>query len=115
MKITLVQFLISASAKIITDKWRGYEPLKEIYDIAQIYSNNGINFKQLHIMIMQVKPWLRAVPTHVSKWHIQSYFDEFCFRVNRSQFKSSIFHKTINRMVDYKPIYQSQIKQTLNV
>ena len=44
---------ISASAKIITDKWRGYEPLKEIYDIEQIYSNNGANFKQLHSMIMQ--------------------------------------------------------------
>ena len=106
---------ISISAKIITDKWRGYEPLKEIYDIEQIYSNNGANFKQLHIIIMQVKSWLRAIPTHVSKWHIQAYFDEFCFRVNRSQFKTSIFHKTINRMVESKPIYQNQIKQILSV
>jgi uncharacterized Zn finger protein len=60
---------ISTSAKIITDKRRGYEPLKEIYDIEQIYSNNGANFKQLHIMIMQVKSWLSAIPTHVNKWH----------------------------------------------
>jgi hypothetical protein len=27
---------ISTSAKIVTDKWRGYEPLKEMYDIDQI-------------------------------------------------------------------------------
>ncbi|MBE7653886.1 IS1595 family transposase [Tenacibaculum finnmarkense] len=106
---------ISTSAKIVTDKWRGYEPLKEIYNIEQKYSNNGKNFKQLHIVIMQVKSWLRAIPTHVSKWHIQVYFDEFCFRINRSQFQQSIFHKTINRMVISKPIYQDQIKQTLSV
>ena len=106
---------ISTSAKIITDKWRGYEPLKKVYDIEQIFSNNGANFKQLHIMIMQVKSWLRAIPTHVSKWHIQAYFDEFCFRINRSQFKNSIFHKTIIRMVENKPVYQYQIKQILSV
>ena len=82
---------ISTSAKIVTDKWRGYEPLKE-----------------LHIVIMQVKYRLRAIPTHVSKWHIQAYFDEFCFRINRSQFQQSIFHKTIQRMVIAKPIYHSK-------
>jgi hypothetical protein len=64
---------------------------------------------------MQVKSWLRAIPTHVSKWYIQAYFDEFCFRINRSQFKTSIFHKTIHRMVESKPIYQNQIKQMLSV
>ncbi|MBT8243905.1 MAG: IS1595 family transposase, partial [Winogradskyella sp.] len=39
----------------------------------------------------------------------------FCFRINRSQFKTSIFHKTITRMVESKPIYQNQLKQKLNV
>ncbi len=66
-------------------------------------------------MIMQVKSWLRAIPTHVSRWHIQAYFDEFCFRTNRSQSKKNIFHKTIERMVKSKPIYQKEIKQTLSV
>ena len=66
-------------------------------------------------MIMQVKSWLRAIPIHVTKWHIQAYFDEFCFRINRSQFKTSIFHKTIKRMVESKPIYQNQIKRMLSV
>ncbi|HIP48130.1 MAG TPA: IS1595 family transposase, partial [Lutibacter sp.] len=32
-----------------------------------------------------------------------------------SQFKTSIFHKTIDRMVESKPIYQNQIKHTLSV
>ncbi|MFK7750452.1 MAG: IS1595 family transposase, partial [Kordia sp.] len=42
-------------------------------------------------------------------------FDEFCFRINRSQFKDTIFHKTIERMVFAKPIYHKNIKQTLSV
>jgi len=58
---------------------------------------------------------LRAIPTHVSKWHVQSYFDEFCFRINRSQSKQSISHKTIERMVIAKPIYHKDIKQMLSV
>ncbi len=86
---------ISKNAKIVTDKWRGYLPLKKEYDIEQKLTNNGQNFKELHVVIMQLKSWLRAIPTHISKWHIQAYFDEFCFRMNRSQFKQSIFHKTL--------------------
>lgn len=97
---------ISDTATVVTDKWRGYQPLKQSYNIEQRFSNQGKNFKELHIVIMQLKSWIRAIPTHVSKWHIQSYFDEFCFRINRSQFKESIFHKTIERMVNVKPIYQ---------
>ncbi len=62
----------------------------------------------------QAKSWLRVIPTHVSKWHIQAYFDEFCYGINRSPFKTSIFHKTITRMVHTKPIYQNRIKQKLN-
>lgn len=106
---------ISTTAQIVTDKWRGYEPLKKRYNIEQKFSDNGKNFKELHIIIMQLKSWLRAIPTHVTKWHIQAYFDEFCFRINRSQFKQSIFHKTIERMVIAKPIYHKDLKQTLSV
>ncbi len=106
---------ISTTAKVFTDKWRGYTPLKKDYDIEQKFSNSGKNFKELHIVIMQLKSWLRAIPTHVSKWHVQAYFDEFCFRINRSQFKQSIFHKTIERMVIAKPIYHKNIKRMLSV
>lgn len=106
---------ISTTAQIVTDKWRGYAPLKQHYNIEQKLSANGKNFKELHVVIMQLKSWLRAIPTHVSKWHVQAYFDEFCFRINRSQFKHSIFHKTIERMVETKPFYHKNIKQTLSV
>lgn len=43
---------ISKTAQVVTDKWRGYEPLKEQYTIEQRLSNQGKNFKELHIIIM---------------------------------------------------------------
>ena len=106
---------ISTSAKIFTDKWRGYSPLKAKYNIEQRESKNGKNFKEMHVVIHQIKSWIRTVPTHVSKKHIQSYFDEFSFRINRSIFKETIFHKTIERMINTLPINQKQIIQKLNI
>lgn len=100
---------IDPKAKVITDKWRGYEPLKQDYNIEQIPSDNGKNFKKLHIMIHQVKTWIRTIPTHVSINHIQAYFDEFCFRINRSQSKKTIFHNLINRMVTHQKVLQKEI------
>lgn len=101
---------ISTSAKVFTDKWRGYQPLKSSYDITQIKSDNGKNFKKLHIIIHQVKSWLRTIPTHISKHHIQKYFDEFCYRINRSQSKQTIWHNSIIKMINSEPITHKQIK-----
>jgi len=106
---------ISTTAQIITDKWRGYEPLKKSYKIEQKLSDESKNFKELHVVIMQLKSWLRAIPTHVRKWHIQAYFHEFCFRINRSPFKQRIFHKTLERMVIAKPVFQKHIKQMISI
>lgn len=106
---------ISTDAKIFTDKWRGYSPLKSKYNIEQRESKNGKNFKEMHVIIHQIKSWIRTVPTHVSKKHIQAYFDEFTFRINRSIFKETIFHKTIERMTKALPIYQNQIIQKLSL
>ena len=81
---------INSSAQVFTDKWRGYEPLKGKYNITQIKSDHGKNFKKLHIIIHQVKSWIRTIPTHVNKNHIQKYFDEYSYRINRSQSKKTI-------------------------
>ena len=45
----------SRKAKVITDKWRVYRPIAKVYNITQIESNGGMNFKALHTMIHQVK------------------------------------------------------------
>jgi transposase-like protein len=108
--ITIFEEHVSISVKVFTDKWRGYESLKATYDITQIKRDNGNNFKKLHIMIHLVKSWLRTVPTHLSKQHIQKYFDEFTYRINRLQSKNTIWYNSIMRMIQNRPFTWRQIK-----
>lgn len=100
---------IEKEAKITTDKWKGYAPISEEYNITQILSKNGSNFKALHTMIHQVKTWIRTTHSWVSDGNIQRYFNEFCYRINRSQNKESIFHNLINKMVNTDKINQKEL------
>lgn len=90
---------ISSKANVFTDKWKGYHPLMADYKITQNDSDNGKSMPQIHIVIHQIKSWLRTVHSWVHPEHIQSYLDEFSFRINRSIYKKSIFHKLIERVV----------------
>jgi hypothetical protein len=90
---------ISKTAHITTDLWRGYSPIAKEYTIEQIPSDTGKNFKILHTMIHQVKSWIRTTYSYVSSFHINGYFDEFCYRLNRSKSKKTIFHNLISRMM----------------
>jgi ISXO2-like transposase domain/Transposase zinc-ribbon domain len=91
---------ISKDATIITDKWRGYTPLKkEFPNLKQIDSNDGKNFKELHIHIMNIKGWLRGIHHHCSKEHMQDYLNEYHFRYNRRSNMDTIFNVLIKRMV----------------
>ena len=100
---------ISTSANVKTDKWRGYGPLMKDYNITQELSTGGLAFKKLHTMIHQVKSWIRTTYSWVSTRHIQRYFDEFCYRINRSQSRETIFHNLIQRMVRAKKLYHAEI------
>jgi transposase-like protein len=100
---------ISTDAVVTTDKWRGYAPLKEEFKIIQEESNSGLNFKKLHTMIHQVKSWIRTTYSWVSKDHIDRYFNEFCYRLNRSQSKDTIFNNLIKRMVSEDKLYHRNL------
>ena len=100
---------ISKTAEVLTDEWTGYLPLKKEYNIEQIKSNGGLSFKKLHTMIHQVKSWIRTTYSNVSDQHIQRYFNEFCYRLNRSQTKDFVFNNIINRMVKSDKCYHNQI------
>lgn len=99
---------IDKSAEIVTDDWKGYRPIKD-FNITQIKSDNGKNFPVLHTMIHQVKSWLRTTYSWVSDSNINRYLSEFCFRINRSQSKLTIFNNLIKRMVDRNPISQADL------
>lgn len=106
---TLFDKHISKKAQVVTDLWRGYYPIAKEYTIKQIPSNNGLNFKAIHTMIHQVKSWIRTTYSWVKETNINRYYDEFCYRINRSQSKKNIFNNLINRMVKADKISIKQI------
>lgn len=102
---SFIRKYISQDANIITDEWRGYMPLKkEFINLNQIPSNDGKNFKDLHIHIMNIKGWLRGIHHHCSKEHMQNYLDEYHFRYNRRANMDTIFEVLIKRMVKNEQI-----------
>jgi hypothetical protein len=95
---------ISKKAKVITDEWLGYLPLKKEYrKLKQIPSNDGKNFPDLHIHIMNLKGWLRGIHHHCSEEHMQGYLDEYHYRYNRRNNMETIFHNLIKKMVANEP------------
>jgi len=60
-------------------------------------------------MIHQVKSWIRTTYSWVSDDNLNRYFNEFCFRINRSQSKTTIFNNLITKMVKGNKMYQSQL------
>jgi len=100
---------ISREAKVVTDDWKGYRPIAKAYDIKQIPSNKGLNFKALHTMIHQVKSWIRTTYSWVSHENLDRYFSEFCYRINRSQSKETVFNNLIEKMVKGDKIFQKQL------
>jgi hypothetical protein len=96
---------ISKDARIVTDEWKGYLPLKKEYPLLrQLPSNKGANFEQLHIHIMNIQGWLRGIHHHCTKERLQGYLDEYHYRYNRRNQMGSIFDLTIRRMVNSEPI-----------
>lgn len=107
---TIFDAHISKDANVFTDKWTGYKPLKKEFTINDLYSDNGSSMKQMHTIIHQLKSWLRATYSWIHQEHIEKYLNEFSFRINRSIYKETIFHKLIERMVNHNSITYQSIK-----
>lgn len=86
---------ISPSAQVLTDKWKGYSPLTELFNITQEKSEPDKNFKVMHRCIQQLKSWIRGIHHSVHPEYLQGYLDEFCYRINRSIHKENIFDNLI--------------------
>lgn len=100
---------IDKEAKVRTDKWRGYKPLKNEYkELKQEESNPKQNFKMFHRQVMVVKGWLRGI--HHSVKNLQPYLDEFCFRFNRCNAMERIFNNITGRMMYHQPVTINQLK-----
>lgn len=102
---------VSEDAKIVTDGWKGYVPLKKSHPhFEQRLSNKGENFKMLHIQIRNFKNWLRGMHSYCHESNINQYIQEYFFRFNRLNFRATILEKTLIRMIECQPIAYKSIK-----
>ncbi|SHF65687.1 Transposase zinc-ribbon domain-containing protein [Mariniphaga anaerophila] len=104
-----MESVLEKSARIKTDKWRGYQPLtKDFLNLKQVDSGKkGRNFPELHRAIMGFKGWLRGMHHQVE--YLQAYIDEYCYRFNRSFMKEGIFDNLLQKMVETPPVTYKQI------
>jgi hypothetical protein len=102
---------IDPKAKITTDKWTGYIPLKADFEnLTRVASGKkGSNFPELHRVVMNLKSWLRGVHHHVND--LQDYLNEYCYRFSRSFMKENIFDNLMKRMIEAEPCYIKNISQ----
>lgn len=106
---------IKNDAKVLADGWSGYAPLKDNYPaMGQILSNKGKNFKMLHIQIRNFKNWLRGVHSWCNREYVQKYINEYFFRYNRRNHRTSILDKIIERFVQSEPLTFKQMKILAN-
>lgn len=101
---------ISAQASVRTDHWTGYIPIAKDYNFEQKISGKKKSMKQMHLIVHQVKAWLRCTFSWVHEGHIEKYLDEFSFRINRSIHRQNSFHSLIQRMIIAKPTPYQAIK-----
>lgn len=102
---------IDKNASITTDKWSGYSPIKkEFPNLTQIFSDNGNNFKMLHIQIRNLKNWLRGVHSYCNKEYLDKYLQEYFYRFNRRNHREYIVENIVTRMIKLLPLTFNQLK-----
>lgn len=92
------------------EQGRSKSKKKDYPNLEQTLSDSGKNFKMLHIQIRNFKNWLRGVHSYCDKQYQQRYIDEYFFRFNRRNSRSSILDKIIERFVLHEPLTYKMIK-----
>jgi hypothetical protein len=102
---------IDEEAKITTDGWSGYKPLKKKYPhFEQKLSNKGQNFKMLHFQIRNFKNWLRGTHSYCHENYINQYIQEYFYRFNRLNFRATILEKLLDRMIAHPSLSYKSIR-----
>ena len=98
-----------------TDGWAGYSGLKSAdFDhqptVQGWYKLASKALPWVHIVMSNFKRWTLDAFHGVSRKHLQSYLDEFCYRLNRRYQRKDIFRKLITLCVKYSgPVSYAQL------
>lgn len=98
---------VKPGSKIVSDGHISYKPLAEIgytHESRAYYKKDKEDFlKMLHNIIGNVKAYILGTYHGLGPAYLQSYFDEFCFRINRRFNPNEIFDRLLNACVSSDP------------
>lgn len=106
---------VAPGAVIMTDGLRAYGQLHKLgYLHAPVVQGDPGNAAELlpwvHVVISNFKRWILDVFHGVSPKHLQSYLDEFCYRLNRRHQRTDLFRRILNRCLRYtEPVTYAQL------
>jgi transposase-like protein len=99
---------IQLGSTVKTDGWRAYRALSDAGYLHEAHVQAtpqaaGELLPWAHIVISNFKRWQLDVFHGVSTAHLQSYLDEFCYRLNRREARLGLFRRILNRCLLYTP------------
>jgi len=93
---------LSPGVKVTTDGFLAYRFLSANFQhVPRVRSNSSDDdtLPKVHILIANLKMWLRGTYNCLPSKHLQHYLDEFVFRFNRRWQLESIFDKLLVRCI----------------
>jgi transposase-like protein len=95
-----IRSYVVSGVVIKTDGHVSYKFLKQLYQHQphKMYDkkDNNKHLPKVHIIITNLKNWLRGTYNHMPNKHAQLFLNEFCFRFNRRWNLDSIFDKLVH-------------------
>ena len=94
--------LIPPGSTVKTDGWSAYRALPAAGYLHEPHAEStpqaaGELLPWVHIVISNFKRWQLDVFHGVSAAHLQSYLDEFCYRLNRRDARLDLFRRILDR------------------
>ena len=104
---TLTSFVtryLAPGVKVATDAYKAYGFLSENFRHAPVkrshHTYDDVTLPKVHIVIANLKMWLRGTYNCLPSKHLQKYLNEFNFRFNRRWNLEGIFDKLLVRCVN---------------
>ena len=110
---SFVSTFILPGVTVSTDAFKSYSFLAKQYlhiPIARNQQKSDIEtLPKVHIVIANLKMWLRGTYNCLPSKHMQKYLDEFTFRFNRRWKLENIFDKLLDRCITKHPCTYAEL------
>ena len=105
---------VAKGAKVTTDRFKSYGSLNKEYEHVLVsHTKNSRKYTVLpkvHIVVANLKMWLRGTYNCLPAKHLQSYLDEFVFRFNRRWNLDTIFNNLLIRCLNTNTITYAELR-----